>query len=110
MRVLIFRDVSNIWCATTIAVLAENFVHLTGTFKPFPFQLLLGRVPSWLPYYALLTAFCIGGAYYNLLFIQEIVTLTLIYMGGGKFPPRQFFYYNSKTVDARLLKLCGFYC
>ena len=41
-----------------------------------------------------------------------ISDLTLIYMGGGggKFAPQAVFCYSSKTVGARLLKLCGFYC
>ena len=30
--------------------------------------------------------------------------------GGGKFAPQAVFCYSSKTVGARLLKLCGFYC
>ena len=36
--------------------------------------------------------------------------LTLIYIGGGKFAPRQFFCYSSTTVGARLLKPCDFHC
>ena len=38
--------------------------------------------------------------------------LTLIYIGegGGEFAPLEVFCYSSKTVGARLLKLCDFYC
>ena len=30
--------------------------------------------------------------------------------GGANLPPQAVFCYSSKTVGARLLKLCGFYC
>ena len=36
--------------------------------------------------------------------------LTLVCMGGKFPPPRQFFCCSTKTVGARLLKLCEFYC
>ena len=40
---------------------------------------------------------------------QHLVILTLIYMGGGDLP-QAVFCYTSKTVGARLLKLCDCYC
>ena len=33
-----------------------------------------------------------------------------LYGGGGANLPQAVFCYSSKTVGARLLKLCGFYC
>ena len=49
---------------------------------------------------------------------QSIVAINLaiyglnpsLYEGRGKFAPQAVFRYNSKTVGARLLKLCDFYC
>ena len=60
------------------------------------------------PYTATLASSCkktVNGFFVCLLF-----SLTLIYMGGGQICPQAVFCYSSKTVGARLLKLCVFCC
>ena len=47
--------------------------------------------------------------YLTTVHLLYIICLTLVYMGGGG-GGGAVFCYSSKTVGARLLKLCDFYC